>query len=72
MFMYADPHLQLELHRQRVAEQVCRAAEYRLARSGRRPRHRRVVRWPFRKGHGSSSAQTKGHGSSSAQTPVLP
>jgi hypothetical protein len=44
MFPYSDPHAQLELHRQRVAEMIREAADHRRARSASTGRHRRIGR----------------------------
>ncbi|MEV4347316.1 hypothetical protein AB0J83_22915 [Actinoplanes sp. NPDC049596] len=44
MFPLADPHIQLDLHRQHVASLIDEAAARRLARSASPPRGR----WPRR------------------------
>ncbi len=49
MFPYADAQSRLDIHHQRVAEMVQRAAEDRLAREVPRGRHRRTGRWPRRR-----------------------
>ncbi|GAA0477766.1 hypothetical protein Ade02nite_68190 [Paractinoplanes deccanensis] len=45
MFPYSDPHIQLDLHHQRVAELIDRASARRLAHSASPPRER-SGRWP--------------------------
>jgi hypothetical protein len=46
MFLHTDPHAQLDLYRQRSAELIRQATEYRRARgaSNDRGRHRRFRR----------------------------
>ncbi|GIE96741.1 hypothetical protein [Paractinoplanes rishiriensis] len=45
MFPYNDPYIQLELHRQHVAELILEAAGHRRFRGASTGRHRRLSRW---------------------------
>jgi hypothetical protein len=49
MFLYNDPHAQLDISHQRAEEFIRTAAAYRLAR-GLLGRRRRLGRWPRRVG----------------------
>ena len=45
MFPISDPGTTLDLHRQRVAEMIREAEDYKRARSVDNGRHRRFARW---------------------------
>ena len=65
MFPISDPGTTLDLHRQRVAEMIREAEDYKRARSVDNGRHRRFGRWRRSDSRSSDSRGSDSRGSDS-------